>query len=409
MTPRWTRVDDLVATLRKRWDTGRYLRDYAAGAPWQPVTLPVKAPTAAEFLDRFDEVVRWEARFRHDSQTRDGRDRFTIETRTIRGRGLGTNAVPARVRLESFEQLCDLLGTTGAVRALDDVIDRTLERAPALLAWTTRVPLAAIALHDDWAKLLDTVTWITARDTSRLYLRHIDVAGVDTKFVERHQKVLGQLLDIALPPSRVDPTQQGFARRYGFRAKPDYTRLRLLSPQPSFPAGITELRLRTDELAELDLPVATVFVVENEVSYLAFPEVPSAIVIFGEGFHAASLEALPWLHGKEVVYWGDIDTHGFAILNRLRERFGSVRSILMDRETLLAHPTQRVTEPNPTSEPLACLTEGERALYTDLIEDRLERSVRLEQERIRFSLVRAALRPWLPALDVVSTGGDRGS
>ncbi len=394
MTSGWTRVDELVATLRKRWDSGRYLRDYASRAQWQPITLPVRAPAASELLDNLDEGVRWAQRFRRDSRTASGGARFAIEMRTIQGKGLGVNDVPARIRLDTFEQLCALLGTTDHVRTLDSIIDQTRCRAPALLAWLTRNPLVAIGHHESWARLLDTVHWIAQHDTSQLHLRHIDVPGVDTKFVERHQKLLGQLLVAMLPTARVDLAQPSFARRFGFRPKPDYTRFRLLSALPTFPICLTELRLRTDELAALELPVATVFVVENEVSYLAFPEVPDAIVVFGEGFHLSSLEALPWLHDKEIVYWGDIDTHGFAILNRLRERFGSVRSILMDHDTLLAHPTQRVTEPSPTAEPLPHLTEQERALYDDLIEDRFGAAVRLEQERVRFSHLREALEPW---------------
>ncbi len=395
MSSRWTRVDALVATLRTRWDRGRYLRDYASGTGWQPITLPVKAPNANELLHDFDAVMQWAARFRRDSHTAGGRPRFAVETRTIQSRGVGANEVPARIRLDTFEQLYSLLGTKDDVLALDAIIGQTADKAPALLAWVEREPLAAISLRENWERLLDTVDWITARDTSQFYLRHIDVAGVDTKFVEHHQKVLGRLLTVTLPGERIDLSQSSFARRFGFRGKPDYTRLRLLTPFALVPPGITELRLRTDELSAIDFGVATVFVVENEVSYLAFPEVPDAIVIFGEGFHVSSLDAVAWLHGKEIVYWGDIDTHGFAILNRFRERFGSVRSILMDHATLLAHPDQRVTEPSPTSEPLPYLTEAERSIYDDLIEDRFGPAVRLEQERIRFSLLKQALRPWM--------------
>ena len=94
------------------------------------------------------------------------------------------------------------------------------------------------------------------------------------------------------------------------------------------------------------------------------------------------------------MYWGDIDTHGFDILNRLRARFGSVRSILMDQQTLLAHPRQWVTEPSPTNRPLQSLTAPEEALYRDLIEDRYALAVRLEQERVRFSLLQQVLLPW---------------
>jgi hypothetical protein len=398
MTTRWTRIDELVAMLRKRWNRGRYLRDYANGTTWQPVTLPVKAPTAAEILDDFDDAVRWADRFRRDSQTAGGRPRFAIENRTIQGRGLGVNEVPARIRIETFDQLCALLGTSGDVCALDAIIDQTRGEVPALLEWVIRNPLLAIGHNESWPRLLATVNWIATSDTSQLYLRHIDVAGVDTKFVERHQKVLGQLLIAALPTERTDLTHSDFARRFGFRSKPDYTRLRLLSPVPTFPSGLSELRLRTDELARQALPIGTVFVVENEASYLAFPELPNAIVVFGEGFHVTTLEEIPWLHHKEIVYWGDIDTHGLAILNRLRARFASVRSILMDHETLLAHSAQCVTEPSPTAEPLPHLTTQEQSLYQDLIEDRFGPGVRLEQERIRFSALRRALAPWQTVL-----------
>jgi hypothetical protein len=37
------------------------------------------------------------------------------------------------------------------------------------------------------------------------------------------------------------------------------------------------------------------------------------------------LAALPWLHDEQIVYWGDIDTHSFAILSRLRERLPARR------------------------------------------------------------------------------------
>jgi len=71
-----------------------------------------------------------------------------------------------------------------------------------------------------------------------------------------------------------------------------------------------------------------------------------------------------------------------------------VRSILMDQQTLLAHPRQWVTEPSPTNRPLQSLTAPEEALYRDLIEDRYALAVRLEQERVRFSLLQQVLLPW---------------
>jgi hypothetical protein len=65
----------------------------------------------------------------------------------------------------------------------------------------------------------------------------------------------------------------------------------------------------------------------------------------------------------------------------------------MDRTTLLAHRDQFVTEPAPATAPVDWLTAEEAALYRDLVEDRYGPSIRLEQERIRFSAVQAAVAP----------------
>jgi hypothetical protein len=46
----------MVSTLQKRWDTGRYLRTYAAGEQWEPIILPIKGPSAGDLLDHFDEA-----------------------------------------------------------------------------------------------------------------------------------------------------------------------------------------------------------------------------------------------------------------------------------------------------------------------------------------------------------------
>lgn len=394
MTSDWSQVDDIVNTLRKRWDRGVYLRHHAHGEPWQPITIPVRAPTAADLADRFDDVIKWNDRFQRDSRTASGLPRFTVEHRTISGRGLGANQLPARVRIETLDQLCRLLNTQHDLTSLDSLLELTTREAPALSSWVQEHPLVALAHRGEWGQILATVAWIASHDTTTMYLRHVDVDGVDTKFIERHQQLLGQLLTVALPQDRIDMSRSSFAARYGFRPKPGYTRFRLLAPTTVFPRGISELRLRTEELAQLDLDVSRVFIVENEASYLAFPSVPDSIVLFGEGFQSTTLEAIPWLADKELVYWGDIDTHGFAILNQLRSRLPRVTSILMDHDTLLAHRAQFVTEPNPTAAPQPHLNETEQEVYRDLIEDRFGHAVRLEQERIRFSFVSCALRPW---------------
>jgi hypothetical protein len=284
------------------------------------------------------------------------------------------------------------VGTAAEVSRLDELLLATASRLPGLEAWARDRPRVVLDNSVIWDRVLTTAEWISAHDRSQFYLRHVDVDGVDTKFVEKNQRLLADVLTALLPTDSVNPDGSDFARRFGFLGKPAYTRFRFLDQSVSpFPSALTELSVRTEELALLDLRPRTVLVVENEVTYLALPPVPAALAVFGSGFASAGLSRVRWLRGCDVLYWGDIDTHGFDILSRLRRHVPSARSLLMDRETLLSHRAQWSTEDSPTRRSLTGLTDEEQSVYQDLVADVYGSGVRLEQERVRFSSVRNAL------------------
>jgi hypothetical protein len=152
----------------------------------------------------------------------------------------------------------------------------------------------------------------------------------------------------------------------------------------------------------LALPVRRVFITENEINFLAFPPMADSLLVFGAGYGFDALAAAPWLQACAVHYWGDIDTHGFAILDQLRAHLPQAQSLLMDHETLWAHTEQWGHEPTPVLRDLPRLTAKEQALFDDLRHRRLgaaagTHAVRLEQERIGFGWVQQALAA-LPAL-----------
>jgi hypothetical protein len=137
--------------------------------------------------------------------------------------------------------------------------------------------------------------------------------------------------------------------------------------------------------------VSTVFIVENEINFLSFPTMQDAMVLFGSGYGFDAIKSVTWLRDRSVFYWGDIDTHGFAILDQLRSTLPLAKSFLMDRSTLLAHKAHWTLEPKPQQRELSRLDDTERALYDDLRYHRVGEAVRLEQERIRFGWCKEAL------------------
>lgn len=248
-------------------------------------------------------------------------------------------------------------------------------------------------LAERWERLLAVVAWLQAHPLPGVYLRQVDAPGVDSKFIEAHRGVLTEMLEAALAPEAVDTRASGtaqFARRFGFLDKPVRIRFRLLDPAlPSLPGceGLSDITLDAASFAALALPVERVFITENETNFLAFPEVARAIVVFGAGYGWEALARATWLHRCRLHYWGDIDTHGFAILDQLRVYFPHAASFLMDRETLLAHRSHWGEEPEPARHDLSRLTTEEAAVYHDLRFDRLQPRLRLEQERIGYGWV----------------------
>lgn len=364
-----------------------------------PLRLTLRKPTSRELTEQFDQVRDWVDRV-------DGNTGIRIERRRVKHRVLGANDLPAEAWVDTLADGLAVAGRSADGAVLTDLAAKTAQRRPGLVGWLRRRPVVALTYAEVWDQLLDVVDWVEARPNPGIYLRQVDLPGVDTKLIETHRQVLAELIDLAVPAAVMDPTAtgvRGFERRYGFRSKPNLIRFRLLDPtaagDPGLDLGVpglgginraADVTVDAATFARLDPPVGTVFLVENEINFLAFPAVPDAMVIWVAGFGTERLAAAAWMADRSLRYWGDLDTHGFAILDELRRRFPQVSSFLMDRQTLLDHHAQWVTEPDQETRDLPRLTTDEAVLYDDLRHDRLGHGVRLEQERIRYGHLHAA-------------------
>ena len=385
----WTRPAGLRAQVQKLWDRGDLLASVVTGERLFPRRLTLRGPTSQEMADRFGEVRTWIGELRALPHCR-------VEMREFRHRLFGANAVPGEVWIDSLDDALALIGKRRDASRFGTLLGLTRVRQPPLLAWLAKRPLRALELSAEWNRLLDIVAWLQAHPRPGVYLREVDIAGVHSKFIEAQRSILGELLDLALAPAAIDSSVAGasqFARRYGFRDKPQRIRFRILDRRHALLAGDPEQDITLDarSFARIDPKVERVFITENEINFLAFPHVTDSLIIFGGGYGFETLAEAEWLSRCRIHYWGDIDSHGFAILDQLRAHFGHVESFLMDRATLLAFETQWGEEDRQTLRDLPRLTPTECALYDDLRDNRLRRNLRLEQERVGFAWVKAAL------------------
>jgi len=386
----WTTPAELKAQVQKLWDRGLILSSLIGGESVFPRRLTLKGPDSRELSNSFAEVRDWLARLTSAAKP------YRIVWRTVNHRILGTNELPAEIWIDALDEALVWIGKRQEARQFAAMLTLTRDWQPALLPWLAKRPLRALELAEEWPRILSILAWRLKHPRPGIYLRQIDLPGVHSKFIEGHRGVLGELFDLVLPTEEIDATAtgaSGFCRRYGFQDKPLRVRFRILDPTLALLRTETDqdITLTQETFARLKIPVTTVFITENEINFLAFPEVPEAMVIFGAGYGFENLASVEWMRNRVIHYWGDIDTHGFAILNQLRGFFPQAASLLMDSETLMEHQPLWGVEPSPETGALMRLTADESMLYDQLGRDELGSHIRLEQEKIGFEWLVEAL------------------
>lgn len=245
----------------------------------------------------------------------------------------------------------------------------------------------------EFERLLSLMHWLSEHPVSGLQLRQLPVVGLDTKWVEQRRGLIIELLQCRPSQPSGDQAGRDLHALLGLAKQPTRMRMRLLGGDLRRQAGgLCDIEAPVEELATLPIAPRLAFVVENLESGLALPAVAGAVTLMKLGHAVNLLRLMPWLRSARVVVWGDIDTHGFAILDRVRAVLPQAESMLMDRDTLLSNRALWVEEPRPyDGTDLGRLSEFERLVFDGLAGNLWGVNVRLEQERLPWPLVLSAL------------------
>ncbi|MDO5696843.1 MAG: DUF2220 family protein [Dermatophilus congolensis] len=308
-------------------------------------------------------------------------------------RSIGRQRVPVRLRLRDADAVARFVGGGPAsdwrrLRERTGHLASTFGATPEL-ARVVRRHAASLVSFDDarFEQVLHVAAWAVANPMSGYRPRQVPVRGVDSKWLGSHRKLVTDLVGAATGSTDL-----------GLVDSDPLVRVRVLDPGMAAEAfgGLRDVAAPVSELAAVSTAMSSlrvVFVMENLESVLAMPNWPGACAVHGSGYAVRVIGRLPWLREARVVYWGDLDSNGFAILHGLRMHLPRVESVLMDEPTLLAHRDLWVREPAPNRGVFGTLTEGElRALHAL----RREGDVRLEQERIPWETALETLRRFSP-------------
>lgn len=368
--------------LRRHWQRRRshWLdADAAKDAGGWPLQIMLHPPTEREASRSVDAVLGWINSWR---RWQGSGELVWIERAWA---NLGRQRLPERLLLRTPAEVAHCLGEDERWRRAVDARDRLLSRFPALAgSLGPQFDWLADAHELELGRIADVLAELSSGVNTGLYLRQLPIAGIDSKWIGANRNRVTDLLRPMLAGNLGEDTAGDLWTIAGLRREPALLRLRLLDPQlRARIGGLGDISAPLDQIAALPFAPERVFIVENIHTGLAFTDLPDGIVIFGLGYAVDCLGSIPWLIASDCRYWGDLDTHGLAILDRVRSYLPHVRSLLMDEGTLLDHRTlwSREGKPVRNLDPPR-LNDAERAVYDGLAGDRWGPAVRLEQERI---------------------------
>jgi hypothetical protein len=352
---------------------GEVLRAKLRGENLFPLIIPADKTPAADFASVQRQIGDLIA---HSKIQRGHGYRLTFKQRKTRKHGV--QSFPTRIDFETESDYLKFIEKSQEAAAICRAAARIKDTLPELTPWLERNPWKLREHLPAWEEILKVLCYFKANPTPNQYIRELSIA-VHTKFIEGHKKILSELLEILIP-QHVQWEEQEFARRFNLEHIEVFTRIRRLDrdiDRDIFFAG-DDIALSLSALQELKSESKQVVITENLVNYLTLPGLKGTLALWGKGFSVNNLKAAAWLREKKIIYWGDIDAHGFAILSQVRGYFPDTRSIMMDERTFTAFRDQVVAGYETGEIAGLNLTAEELRFYTYICRG----NWRLEQEKI---------------------------
>ena len=167
---------------------------------------------------------------------------------------------------------------------------------------------------EDWGKTTTTLTHIADGPGDAAILRELAVPGVHSKWIEVHASLLCAMLGVAGGPA---DAKTRLAAHIGMMAKHSPINVYLACPQLcATAAGLDRFAATVPTLNGSSLAPRAVLIIENRKFGHSFElSVEGLAVVYGLGYAATTLADLRWIAAaRTVLYWGDLDRAGLAIL-----------------------------------------------------------------------------------------------
>ncbi len=256
-----------------------------------------------------------------------------MEFQQVKTKSLGTQDLPISIFFDNEKDFLKFLGKEKEVELFKTSVDKIIKEFPELKGWIIKNPFKVVNNQAEWEGILRVCQYFKQNPKPNLYIRELPIK-VHTKFIERNQSVIRELLNILIS-QHIFSDEKEFEKRFNLKYAEPQIRFKILDKAiaEKLFSGIDDIAVPISQFETLNLPIKKVLVVENKTTLyttLTLPKMNDTIAIFGSGYSVYNLKNVQWFANLELLYWGDIDVQGFEILSQFRGYFQQTKSVLMD-------------------------------------------------------------------------------
>lgn len=367
---------EMMARLEKLESSGKLYRELAQPGTEPVLSYVIKRPSGREIT--WDAVQDLMDQWKEIPAGADGKPLFTVEYANKRCGAFGLQRLPARAVVASGADAFALLRMKGRAARFEQELRQVRESDPSLVPWFLS-QYVRIRKEGFFPVCLAIARYFRKERKGGRFQREFAIEGADTKFLERHSFLARSLWNAVYPEEPAANSGELMEKLAAGGVPVPAVGVRFLDRRMSC-FGARSFFLSMEEAARFAPDVSHVFILENKVNGYTFPEAEGSVVFFGMGYGVAEFarQAAPWLAGRDVWYWGDLDNDGFLILSHLRQVLPHVRSFLMTEDILRRYLDPSIRDQSGSEEIPQYLTVQEKTLWHTL----REHHWRLEQERI---------------------------
>jgi len=363
-------IKQLNNKLYKVYEKGDLFLDYIEKKSLFPLVIPLKKIQQKDIQNSYIEFTK-ELQSLQNTQ-------FPLLYKEYNFKTLGRQKLPVSIKIETLNEFLYLLDKEAEYEIFTQLYAKIIKKYPTLKILFLKKPFFVLQYYNEWDKFFLILNFFLQNKQNNLYIREISLQDIDTKYIQKYTKIIDMLLcTITQTDLLCTLSEYSFEKRYHLKYPLPQIRFRILD-KDLYIAGLSDIMLTVEEFKNLNIACKRVFIVENQITTLAFGDIKESIVIFGSGYKVGVLKNVKWLEEKILYYWGDIDADGFAILSQMRGYFPKIQSLCMDEKTFETFKHYAVKDIKAIMKELKYLKEEEKKLYSRL------KNQRLEQERIPF-------------------------